>query len=209
MGRWVAIIGLAFGVAGFGGVAQALMVTLEDCGTCNGADISLEVTTGGSGYLATYSIDFSDFDRVAAGPAPPNGLDHMTLISIGFKAFDKGLVDGDVSFVSTPGDVWGDPFIGNINNAGCLDGTSAELICANGALAIPDADADTQVFSWVFDVAGDATVKDDEWSIRGAFGPHNGWVISESGAPIPEPTGALLFAGGALLVGYRSRRRIA
>ena len=202
MARLSAVLGVA-ALLGFGSGAHALVLTIENCPTCNGADISLEVIEGGSGYLATYSIDFTDFDRVAA--ASPN---HMTLTSIGFKAFNKGLVDGDVSFLGSPPGVWGAPIIGEISNAGCTNGSNAGLICASGALAIPDASAGTQLYSWVFDIAANATLKMDEWSIRGSFGPANGWVISESGTPIPEPAAALVFAGGAILVAYRLRKPV-
>ncbi|MBW1686863.1 MAG: PEP-CTERM sorting domain-containing protein, partial [Deltaproteobacteria bacterium] len=120
--------------------------------------------------------------------------------------FEKGLTAADVLSMSAPNSSWADPMLGNISNAGCTDGSNAGLICTNGLLAIPDEDAALQVFSWDFDVSG-ALLKTDEWSIRGAFGRANGWVISESGTPIPEPTSALLFAVGFGVAGGAVRRR--
>jgi len=202
MKRFVPLLTLALAVAGFGRSAQAVFLSLEDCETCNGATVSLDVVATGAGeFDVTYTIDFTGFDRVEAA-----ATNHTYLTSIGFKAFEKGLTAADVLLMSAPNSSWADPILGNISNAGCVDGTSAELVCTNGLLAIPDEDAAPQVFSWDFEVSG-ALLKTDEWSIRGAFGRANGWVISESGTPIPEPTSALLFAVGFGVAGGAVRRR--
>jgi hypothetical protein len=70
-------------------------------------------------------------------------------------------------------------------------------------LASPVLATDNQIFSVQFYVTGDLDLSGS--SYRGKYGEGTGWVISEPA--IPEPSAALVFGIGGLIIGRRAIRR--
>lgn len=152
---------------------------------------------GGGNFTVLWSIDFTNFDdadAIATG--------HEYLTNVGFKAFNKNSIitldDLSIGTFYYPS---------NVSNGGCDTSSSASLACVTlndpGILATGGG-----TFSVLFNVSNGTLLGEESWSFRGKYGPDDGWVISENNncPPIPEPTAALIFGLGALVVGSASRR---
>jgi hypothetical protein len=196
--RFVALVGLLIGLLTTGGPATAITVTFGGPGdpSLHGATGALDIVGSGSSYTVTWSMDFTGFDDAGA-----IATGHPYLTDVAFKAFSSisavSLVDSTLGTLHYPS---------NVNNAsdGCdIDDSPASFVCV---VLDPIVDATTDgSFAAVFNVEG--TLATGEYSYRGKFGEADGWVISESGPPIPEPSAALVFTIGSCLVGARCRRR--
>ena len=93
---------------------------------------------------------------------------------------------------------------GSIGGAGCTDGPDSGLSCIH--IEAPDLNAlGGDLYSFYFEYTGEVVYGGDV-AYRGKFGPGPGFVISESGSAVPEPTAAVVFGIGMLIVGSRSRR---
>lgn len=167
-----------------------------DDSTLKGTTGSLTITeTGANTYDVVWSMNFEGYEGSVG--------DHQYLTHIAFKAFS------DISSVTLDSVAWTSLVSGtalypaNVNNGGCDDGSSAGMVCV---VLDPHVDATNggELFA-NFTVVGD--LKLDEWSYRGKFGLENGWVISESATPIPEPSAALVFAFGMVAASTRMRTR--
>jgi hypothetical protein len=196
------LFGLALLLASVG-TANAGPITTYDFGgsgdpSLHGATGSLSIEDlGGGNYEVIWTIDTTGFDDADA-----TSTGHTLLTDVAFKISGMSTVALD------------DPTVGtlyyptNINSGtdGCdTGGSSAGFACV---ILDPSIDATTdQVFSVTFNVTGDLDLSEGV-SYRGKFGEAEGWVISEdSEGMVPEPSAAVVFGLGALLIGRRSRRR--
>ena len=168
---------------------------------------SLHGATGNltlEGSIHTWTLYTQNYDDDDALRLNPDGENHQFLTEVGFKLSDLNSTDDDT--VSMVGDFGTLYFPSNVNQGsdGCdTDGSNAQFACVTLRNPI-DATVDgTYVFQ--FNLTGDYTLTDA--TFRGKFGPGTGWIISETGAPIPEPSAALVFGMGAMIVGRRSIRR--
>ncbi len=123
----------------------------------------------------------------------------------------------DYMLIAAPGglDNWQD-LAGPIAN-GC-NGNNDGFACAQADYdvypgAAIDADAD-YTWTWVGDVSDLGAVFAQDGSGLQHLGAQlqsenhrTGWIISESGPPIPEPSAALVFGAGMLLASHTLRRR--
>ncbi len=158
----------------------------------------LTITDNGANSIVTWSLDTTGFhDQLAIDTG------HILLTDVAFKI--SGMTD--VALHDDSADVGTLHFPYNISSAsgGCTaKGFRADFACVTldpAILATTD-----QVFSVYFLVEGDLNL-DEEVSFRGKYGNDDGWVISEnSGSAVPEPSSALVFGLGALVVGMRSTR---
>jgi hypothetical protein len=166
-------------------------------GTTGSLSITGPIDAGTGTFDVEWSMDFAGYEGSASN--------HPYLTNITFKAFSS------VSFISLDEIVWSVPTTGsvyypsNINGqGGCVTGNGSEagMVCVDLNSHV-DATSGGEIVAR-FTVTGDLLA--DDWSYRGKFGTERGWVISESGSPIPEPTAATLFAVGLLLVGRKLRR---
>lgn len=167
-------------------------------GTTGSLSIDGPIDAGTGTFDVVWSMDFTGYEGSAT--------QHPYLTNIAFKAFS------DISFVDIDSIVWTTPTDGtlvypsNINgqSGGCVTGSGSEagMVCVDLDPYV-DATSGGEIVA-SFTVTGD--LLGDSWSYRGKFGPERGWVISESGAPVPEPTAAMLFAAGLLLARFRMRR---
>jgi hypothetical protein len=190
--------------------ADSISWDADHCGSCEGLDLNLDITESGGTFtvLLTYTA-----------PTGFTGEPHTSLIQAGFGAINKWdsisldsvLLDGnDVS-----GD-WSSAIASNISANGLCDGPAAGgKVCSSGRTDL--AGGGELVFEYTVD---GGKLKDiDEWHIGGQTGgtvsslrggaPGN--VISESGQGsgglIPEPSAALVFLVGTLVMGSATRRR--
>jgi hypothetical protein len=202
--RISALLGCLALLLGLGGSAQAAPITTYDFGgaldpSLHGASGSLSVEDlGGGNYKVIWEINTAGFTDAAA-----ISTGHRYLTDVAFKisgVTGVSLVDGSLGTLY---------YESNINSAsdGCVTGGSpAGFACV---VLDPDIDATVdQIFSVEFMVTGNLDLGSSV-AYRGKFGESEGWVISESsgGPKIPEPSAALVFGVGALVVGSRSRRR--
>ena len=186
-----------------GSSASALTIDFggADDPSLHGASGSLTIDgpidAGTGTFDVAWSMDFTDYEGSAS--------DHPDLTNIAFKAFSS------ISFVSLDSIDWGVATTGsveypsNINGqGGCVTGPGSEagMVCVD---LDPYADATMggEITAY-FTVTGD--LLSDSWSYRGKFGDERGWVISESGVPIPEPGAAMLFLAGLAVARWRLRR---
>jgi hypothetical protein len=171
-------------------------------GTTGSLSIEGPIDLGSGTFDAVWKMTFDGFDGSATK--------HGELTHVAFNAFK------DISVVTLEEVIWTSPVSGvplspsNISNNGCA--TSTGLVSGFVCMAL-DSPVDVTMggdFSAVFQVTG--TLKDNEWSYRGKFGPGDGGVISEKASmsaptgPVPEPTAPLVFAAGILVVGIAIRR---
>lgn len=183
------------------GAAQAGTITeldLSDCDDmgCEGATLNLMIDDQGGGmFLVKYTIDVSASTSALAG-----------FNQVGWKAIDGAT---DVELTSAPG-TWEDPVVSAVAaNATCdkNDGMTDKW-CITGFAALNGGE---MVFE--FKVTGGTLLPVESWALHAQYadapGEARGHLISAHapGDAIPEPSAALLFGVGAVLVAHRTRRR--
>lgn len=178
-------------------------LSLDDCDSfgCEGSTLFASVEDqGGGNWRVTYTIDTTDYDG-----------DRTGFNQIGLKVIKDWT---SASLFSAPNGVgnWSSVLEAPINaNSQCgnQNGNSDKLcIFAKNSLVDITGGGD---FTWVFDVVGGTIA--EEWHLGAQYangvGPARGKIISAEGTPgdnvIPEPSAALLFGVGALLVSRRLR----
>jgi hypothetical protein len=217
---------IALLLVGFAGSAQAYTyqydeVTLDNCDAqgCDGSTLFLsvqEIDTGvveGGSWLVTYTINTENYSDLYAG-----------FNQIGFKAiqdWEVGMItsypDGSMAVDETgygPGP-WEPVFEAPINSNSLCDNTNgnSSKVCIAGFVDIRDGFDDGMGgisfdYTWTFVLTGGTLMDTDEWHLGAQYanGPYrsSGHIIS---AQVPEPTAAVLFGLGAILVTRRARRR--
>jgi hypothetical protein len=209
----------AMALVGFAGSAHAMELLLDDCDDmgCEGSTLYLSVVEDAGGtFLVTYRIDTTNYTG-----------DRLGINQIGFKAI-SGWTSGTVlsapigSITGSWAEVFDDP-----NTAGpehsdtpLCEGSKGDTdkVCIRGFVyAMEDEFGnDTRgVYEWTFRIDdGTLITNTDEWHIGGQYatggGRQPGMIISAEGGgttAVPEPTAALLFGLGAVLVTRRARHR--
>ena len=186
--------------------AYTMTVGGSSCSSCAGSEINLDIVDKGGSFKVTLTLDSTGFDESSEGIA-----------QIGFGGIKNWT---SVSLVSSPTALigWADPIESNINSSSLCGGTNGNSgkICTWG---FTDIRADDE-YVWEFlVVGGKLKLGEGDWHIGGQFADYvdltddddktpNGDVISESGTPVPEPTAAVVFAAGLLVVGRGVRRRV-
>jgi len=196
-------------LVGFAGSAQALQfaeLSLDDCDAfgCEGSTLylSAQEEAGGS-WLVTYTINTDGYTGSKAG-----------FNQIGFKAIDdwtSGTVltsPGGLPSGPLPAFVYDDPIASN-----SLCDTSngdTDKVCIFGFVDITGGGD----YTWTFRIDDGTLITDtSEWHLGaqyadGRFRSRGKIISAEGGAqPVPEPTAAVLFGLGALLVTRSVRRR--
>jgi hypothetical protein len=210
-------------LVGFAGSAQAALqfaeLTLDDCDLmgCEGSTLHLSVQEEASGsWLVKYTINTENYTGSLAG-----------FNQIGFKAID-GWTSGTVlsSPVGSATD-WNPVIESPIASNSLCEKTNGDTdkVCVAGFVNIQNALPDgTYDYTWTFNIEGGTLITDtSEWHLGGQYangmyrtGPDGllrsgtaGHIISAEGGtpPVPEPTAALLFGLGALLVTRSVRHR--
>ena len=194
-------------LVGFAGSAQALQfaeLTLDDCDSmgCDGSTLYLSVQEeAGGSFLVTYTINTDFYTGSKAG-----------FNQIGFKAIG-GWTSGSV--LSSPvGSVtdWNPVFESPIASNSLCEKTNGDTdkVCVAGFVNVTGGGDQT----WTFRIDDGTLITDtSEWHLGAQYADGRfrsaGSILSAEGGtpPVPEPTAALLFGLGALLVTRSVRRR--
>jgi hypothetical protein len=211
------LVMVALLVAGFAGAAQAAALqyaelTLDDCDAmgCEGSTLFLSVEEQNDGsWIVTYTINTDGYTG-----------DRMGFNQIGWKALKD--VDWDTVTVTTdfPQPApdpdytagWEMVYESPISSNSLCSHTqgNTDMACVAGFVDITEPGGD---YTWIFHIEAGATLITDtsEWHLgaqyANGFYRAQGKIISASAQPIPEPTAALLFGMGALLITRGARRR--
>jgi hypothetical protein len=196
---------IAFALVGFASSAQALQfadLTLNDCDSmgCEGSTLYLSVQeeVGGS-WFVTYTINTDNYTGSLAG-----------FNQIGFKAV-SGWTTGTV--LSSPvGSVtdWNPVFESPIASNSLCEKTNGNTskVCVAGFVNVTGGGD----YTWTFRIDDGQLITDtSEWHLGAQYANgrfrSTGHLISTDAQPVPEPTAAVLFGLGALLVTRSMRRR--
>jgi len=171
---------------------------------CEGAQISLKVEDLGAGrFRVTQGLNLSLYNPGAEAP--------MSLVqAVGFKAVTN--VTNVLSFSAPAGaGSWDMPLIrSNTTGQGCRGNGNGKICAAEntGGVAFSNLPTDGDGWSyWTYIVEGSGVLSEEDQHYGLDYGPGNGRLISASpGAKIPEPSAALVFGLGALVVGRATRR---
>ncbi len=196
----------ALALIGFAGSAQALQfaeLTLDDCDAmgCEGSTLYLSVQEeAGGSWLVTYTINTDDYTGGLIG-----------FNQIGFKAISDWttgtVLSSPVGSITDWNPIYDDPIASN-----SLCDTSngdTDKVCIHGFVDIT-AGGD---YTWTFRIDDGTLITDtSEWHLGAQYANSRyrsrGHIISAEGGapPVPEPTAAVLFGLGALLVSRRLKR---
>ena len=199
------IVCAALLLVGVAGSAQgALMyseLTLNDCDLmgCEGSTLFLSVQEEAGGtWLVTYTINTDNYTGSLAG-----------FNQIGFKAIANWTSGTVLSSPAGSIDDWNPVFEAPINSNSLCDNIqgNSSKVCVWGFVDVT-AGGD---YTWTFRLDGGTLLDVEDWHLGAQYanGPWRsaGHIISAEAAPVPEPTAAVLFGLGAILVTRRLRRR--
>ena len=211
--RFIRIVLTALAVAGFASSAQATTFDYEfelsaaDCDAmdwgCDGSSLFLGVREVSGGWEITYTVDTN-------GPDGYND-DRDGINQVGFKAISGW--DVDFSTVIGPDEdlSWSlvEATTNSSTNSPCDPevGDPTDKVCSNGFVDITD----DGTYTWEYFLAGGTLIDTEDWHLGGQYadggGRSRGQIWStEGGPPVPEPTAAVLFGLGAILVARRTQR---
>ncbi|MBW2694229.1 MAG: hypothetical protein JRE57_16635 [Deltaproteobacteria bacterium] len=201
LGRLVMVVSL---VAGFAGASQAALLqyaelTLNDCDAmgCEGSTLFLSVQEeAGGSFLVTYTINTDNYTG-----------DRLGFNQIGFKAIKDWTSGTVLSSPTDPTQTWNPIFESPIASNSLCEKTSGntDKICIHGFVDVTSGGD----YTWTFRIDDGTLMDTSEWHLGAQYADGHyrtaGKIISANAPPIPEPTAALLFGMGALLV-VRSAR---
>ena len=203
---------VALAILGFASSAQSMELLLDDCDDmgCEGSTLYLSVVEEAGGtFFVTYTIDTTGYTG-----------DRLGFNQVGFKAI-SGWTSGTVLSAPAGSITDWNPVFDDPNAVGPPDGDVCETssgdtdkVCIRGFV---DATTTKGEYTWTFRIDDGTLITDtDEWHLGGQYanggGRTPGKIISAEGGgggtpPVPEPTAALLFGLGAVLVTRRARHR--
>jgi hypothetical protein len=181
--------------------ASATSLSLTDCDSqgCEGSDVFLNVeSAGGGNYNITLSLDSTGYYGNNDG-----------VVQAGFKAIQGA---SSVSLVSFSDGSWSTAKFAGINSNGlCSGGSEPGFVCTSGYANIET----NKTYTWTFFVEGGTQLDVDSWAIKFQYCDSSDEVCrghllsahSTGGAPVPEPSAALVFAVGLLAASSKLRRR--
>ena len=200
----------ALALVGFASSAQAALVAstfLDNCDLdgCDGSTLLLTVDDdGGSGnWNITYTVNVDGYSDLKDG-----------INQVGFKAISGW--DPLLSTVTGPtgSGTWSlnEASTNSSVNGPCDPnvGDATDKVCSSGFV---NTTADGE-YTWTFYIVGGTLIEPtSEWHLGGQYADSGGrapgqiWSTAGSGTPVPEPTAAVLFGLGAILVARRAPRR--
>jgi hypothetical protein len=194
----------ALAVVGFASYAQAASVSLDNCDAynCEGSTLFLEVTEVSGGFDVVYTIDTTGYTG-----------DRLGMNQVGFKAI-QGWTSGSVT-LAPAGSIngsWDEVIEDSISaNSLCSTPDNSDFVCTYGFVNTTEDPPGTDIrgkYTWNFHIVGGTLMDTSDWTLKGQYADGGvrtpGKVIS---VPVPEPTAALLFGLGAILVTRRAQRR--
>jgi hypothetical protein len=188
----------------FPGIAFAGTITeytLDNCDAdgCDGASLKITIDdVGNDMFLVEYTV-------ITDGTQERDGLSQIGFLAI--KDWD------DAELLEAPNGLseWSDPVSAPVNaNSSCSNVSKKhnKKLCIYGYV-----DTEKGEYTWKFKFTGGYIVAEEDIHFGGEWadgpGPTQGKIISANlpGAAVPEPSAALVFALGTLIVGSRLKRR--
>jgi len=173
---------------------------------------TLTLTGCGGGDLgcpnATYSFSISSTSATLTihitGAVTTGVNNQITGVNLGFSP--SGTVSG-LSLPVHPSGTW--TFAtGSLSNSGC-GANSGAFVCASSSTGgVTIVQGGTYTWTWNYTLAG-SIFGADQVHIGANYDPHNGLIVSQTGAtPIPEPGTLALFGSGLLGIAGIIRRRL-
>lgn len=187
-------------VLALGGTARGDEVGTLTLSNCGGGDSGCPAATYNFSITSTSATLSITIDG-----AVNSKNDQLTAVDLGFTS--SGGVTGPVTLDSSS-EGYGSWFTttSSLSNSGCGGKNEGAFVCTSGP-GIDIAQGDT--YTWVWDFTGISGSLDsvDGVHIGANYGPHNGLIVSETGAtagpmtPTPEPSTGVLALLGFGLVG--------
>lgn len=182
--------------------ASATTLSLTDCDAygCAGSDVFLTVNSDGSGnWNIQLGLDSTGYNGNLDG-----------VVQAGFKAV-SGINNSDVTLLSFSDGSWSAAKVAGINGGGgplCDGPGEPDFVCTSGYANVET----NKVYTWNFFVEGGTLLDVGNWTIKFQYCDQGdtdcqGHLISAPGNAVPEPSAALVFAGGLLAAATRLRRR--
>lgn len=222
--RFTGIAITALALVGFAGSAQAALLgeisfSAAECESmgCEGSSLYLKVedtefyAAYSTGFVITYTIDTGSSSNLPGYTGSKTGFNQ-----IGFKVIKDWDLSGNNEVIGYPSgsvDDWNPVFDDPIASGSECDTSSGDTdkVCLNGFVNIVDTPGE---YTWVVYIEEGTLMDVDEWHLGAQYansryrteGSENGNIISTE-APVPEPTAAVLFGLGAILVARSARRR--
>jgi hypothetical protein len=188
-------------IPGFAQAGTITEYTLDDCDDqgCDGASLKLTIEdVGNDMFIAEYSI-------ITDGTQTRLGMNQIGFL--GIKDYDTAELIGAPNGLDAWGDVIEGPIAANSTCSKTNDNTSK--LCVTGFVDMSDPDE----YTWTFKINGGEILGEEDIHFSGQWansaGRTPGMVLSANlpGAAVPEPSSALVFAIGTLLVTSRLKRR--
>jgi hypothetical protein len=219
----------ALALVGFASTAQAALLLGEisysaaECDSmgCEGSSLYLKVedtadyVAYSTGYIVTYTIDTGSVLNQPGYTGSKTGFNQ-----IGFKVIKDWDLAGNNEVISSPtdpADDWNPVFDDPISSGSECDTNTGDTdkVCLNGFVNIVDTPGE---YTWVVYIEEGTLMDVGEWHLGAQYANSryrtyggrdstnkNGNIISTQ--PVPEPTAAVLFGLGAILVARRAGRR--
>ena len=202
--RMLASLFLAAAITSLSTSASAISLSIDGttCGSCEGADLFLDIVDMGGSFNVTLTVSTDNLTGSKDG-----------MVQIGFGGLHGWT---QVALDSAPASSvigWSDPVGANVSSSSlCKNGANTGKICTTGYVDVSGGGD----YTWKFTVTGGTVASQPSGlHIGGQFadlrdlsrrkGPR-GHLISESGTQVPEPGAALLFCAGLFAISGSARR---